>query len=131
MPTFDEIRQLVSRSRLLVQQERAHLRRLKDELAETQCVIERATIAYTSSDRLLRMLDGNTLGSADHKATPEPPRPHSFHCPCCKSPMVWYNADLINDHRALRHSYQCGKCGSISQWDDQGWDAGLVELAKG
>ena len=38
MPTFDEVRPLLSRSRLLVQQERAYLRRLQDELAETQCV---------------------------------------------------------------------------------------------
>jgi|APPan5920702752_1055751.scaffolds.fasta_scaffold49600_2 uncharacterized protein with PIN domain len=132
MPTFDEVRPLLSRSRLLVQQERAYLRRLQDELAETQCVIERATIAYTISHRLLRKMDGIALEAADHKAAPvnEPSPPHSTRCPRCKSPMVWYNADIPNGRRALRHSYQCVKCGFMSQWDDQGWDARSAEPAK-
>jgi len=95
-------------------------------------VIERATIAYTISHRLLRKMDGIALEAADHKAAPvnEPSPPHSTRCPRCKSPMVWYNADIPNGRRALRHSYQCVKCGFMSQWDDQGWDARSAEPAK-
>src|SRR5262249_38289960 len=70
MPTLDDVRQLTARSRLLVQRNRAYLRRLEDELAQTRCVIERATAAYTVSDGLLRKIDGFALEAPDHKTMP-------------------------------------------------------------
>jgi len=97
MPTLDDVRQLTARSRLLVQRNRAYLRRLEDELAQTRCVIERATAAYTVSDRLLRKIDGFALEAPDHKTMPvnEPP-PCSIPCPRCQSSMVWYHAVLAD-----------------------------------
>jgi predicted RNA-binding Zn-ribbon protein involved in translation (DUF1610 family) len=44
--------------------------------------------------------------------------PRAIPCPHCRSPMLWYSADLIDDS-GLRHSYQCEKCGFVSQSDDQ------------
>ena len=74
MPTLDEVRQLIARSRLAVRQDRVYLRRLNQEL--TQSVIERATIAYTVSDRLLRKIDGFAFAAPDHRAI----KPPLCHC---------------------------------------------------
>jgi hypothetical protein len=116
MPTLDEIGHLIAHSRLLVQSDRAYLRRLNHELAKTQSVIERATLAYTVSDRLLRKIDGFVLEAPDHGAMPvnEPP-PNSISCPRCQSSMVWYHAVLADDRRVLQNCYQCEKCAFITQ----------------
>lgn len=116
MPTFNEIRQLIARSRLSVQQDRVNLRRLRHELAKTQRVIERATVAYTVSERVLRKIDGFALKASDHETMPvnEPP-PYSIPCPRCQSRMVWYHAVLVDDRHALQNRYQCETCAFISQ----------------
>jgi hypothetical protein len=116
MPTLGEVRELIARSRLLVQSDRAYLRRLNHELAKTQSVIERASVAYTVSDWLLQKIDGFALEAPDHKAVPvsEPP-PNSIRCLRCQSPMVWYHAVLADNRRTLQNRYQCEKCGFISQ----------------
>jgi hypothetical protein len=116
MAPVNEIRQLVARSRLRAQQDRAYISRLKDELASTHSVIERATLAYTVSEWVLRKIDGFALEAADHKTMPvnEPP-PDSIPCPRCQSPMMWYHAVLANDRRTLQNRYQCEKCAFVSQ----------------
>ncbi len=48
--------------------------------------------------------------------------PRAIPCPRCRSPMAWHSADLTDDCGALRHKYQCDKCGFVSQSDDQGGD---------
>jgi DNA-directed RNA polymerase subunit M/transcription elongation factor TFIIS len=43
--------------------------------------------------------------------------PYSLTCSRCQSAMVWYNADLNGD-RTLQLSYQCEKCGFVSESQD-------------
>ena len=51
----------------------------------------------------------------------------SVPCPRCQSPMAWYSAELTDDRCALQHSYQCQKCGFISQSDVQRRDIRSVK----
>jgi hypothetical protein len=48
-----------------IKQDRAYLRRLARQVAETQTVIERAAQAYTISSRLLDKVDGVALNVSD------------------------------------------------------------------
>jgi hypothetical protein len=65
MPTPDEIRSLIEISRLRMQQDRAYLRTLAGKLAQTQTVIERATLVYAVSNRLLGRSDGAAIELPD------------------------------------------------------------------
>jgi hypothetical protein len=67
MRKLDEMRQLVARTRLRIRRDVVYLHRLKDDLVETQCVIERSIKAYTLSNRLLRKMDVFAFPDADHK----------------------------------------------------------------
>lgn len=44
--------------------------------------------------------------------------------------MAWYSADLTDDRRALQHSYQCEKCGFVSQSNDQRGDIRSVKRSS-
>jgi hypothetical protein len=66
MPLTDETMKLIELSRSRMQQDLAYLRTLSGGLAQTQAVIERATLAYAVSNHL--------LGKNDQAAV-EPPQP--------------------------------------------------------
>jgi hypothetical protein len=65
MPSADGNRELVENSRSRIKQDRAYLRRLARQVAETQTVIVRAAQAYTISRWLLDKVDGVALNVPD------------------------------------------------------------------
>jgi hypothetical protein len=65
MPSADEVMGLVEKSRSRIEQDRAYLRRLARQLAETDTVIVRAAQAYTISRWLLDKVDGLARNAPD------------------------------------------------------------------
>ncbi len=68
---------------------------------------------------LFAMADAWQMLATHASRSPDYSDPGSVPCPRCQSPMAWYSTDPTDDHRALQHSYQCEKCGFVTQSDEQ------------
>jgi predicted RNA-binding Zn-ribbon protein involved in translation (DUF1610 family) len=91
-------------------------------LNAVKCFELSQTVKYPDARRVLFAMAGAWLRLAtQYGKNIELPASDSRSVPCprCQSLMAWYSADLTDDRRALQHSYQCEKCGFISQSDDQ------------
>jgi predicted RNA-binding Zn-ribbon protein involved in translation (DUF1610 family) len=71
--------------------------------------------SYDFTERLTNF-PGKTKRRADSLRKREmPDTQRSILCPRCQVPMLWFKSDRSDDPRVLEHSYQCEKCGLVSQ----------------